>query len=326
MSLNERYYAAAHLQMDKRREKNKALEERRRCEVLSKLPEYGKLEALLAENAAKIVPVIMAHDRNTAEKIDKLKTENLAIQKNMRELLRKGGFSADYLDPICNCKICGDKGYKNGKWCGCFMRLVYAAASKDINEQASMELSSFEDFNLRLYPSVPSPANPSVTQNAIMTEIFKECVIFADNFNGSGSGLFMIGPTGLGKTHLSLAIANRVIERGYSAIYGSVPELLRMLDNEQFGRSDGDTMSLLTGCDLLILDDLGAENSTERNISQIYEIINSRINRRLPMIVSTNFDAQQIKDRYQDRIWSRLFSMRVLMFVGKDNRLTLSKK
>lgn len=326
MSLNEKYYAAAHFQLDKRREHNKTTEEKRRNEVLRTLPEYGQLEARLALTASKIAPAILSHDGNVTELIEKLRRENLNIQRNMAALLEKSGLPADYLDPIYTCPVCRDKGYADGKWCGCFMKLVYAAASKDMNEQAAMTLSRFDDFNLNFYPDAPCPDNPAVSQKSAMTEVFTYCFKFAENFDGSESGILMMGATGLGKTHLSLAIANRVIERGYSVIYGSTPEILRTLNSEQFGRSDGDTMSLLMGCDLLVLDDLGAENSSEYNLSQIYEIINARINRRLPMIVSTNFSVRELPERYSDRICSRLFSMYKMLFYGSDNRLKVNNQ
>lgn len=85
-------------------------------------------------------------------------------------------------------------------------------------------------------------------------------------------------------------------------------------------------MSLLIGCDLLVLDDLGAENSSEYNLSQIYEIINARINRRLPMIISTNFSVRELPERYYDRICSRLFSMYKMLFYGSDNRLKINNQ
>lgn len=322
MALDEKYYAAAHSALEKRRSDNENIVLRRRREVVTKIPEYAMLETQLSQNASDFLRSVMDKQEN---RFEQLKDENLSIQRQMRELLRSGGFPEGYLDKVYTCPICLDRGCKDGKWCGCFMKLVYAAASKDLNSQSPMELSHFEDFDLSLYPEKIDP-NYGQTQRRIMTDVFKSCAEYAENFNGSGSGIFMIGATGLGKTHLSLAIANRVIDRGFSVIYGSVPELLRMIDNEQFNRSKGDTMSLMTGCDLLILDDLGAENSTERNISMIYEIINARINRNIPLIVNTNFDAQQIKQRYQDRIWSRLFSMEVLEFCGTDNRIKLAHR
>lgn len=320
MALKEKYYEAAHAALEARRTSNRAEERFRHMNVAKKIPEYTQLEAKLAKNSAQLVPIILAKADDTHERLEQLKNENLMIQHSMKSLLKAAGFADDYLDPVYTCKECRDEGCSNGKWCGCFMKLVYAAASRELNDQSPMKLKHFEDFDLTLYPD----ALDEILQCNIRTTMkqnFEECVEYAEKFNGKGRGLLMTGATGLGKTHLSLAIANRVIDRGYSVIYGSAPELLRMLDNEQFGRSNGDTMSLLTGCDLLILDDLGAENSTERNTSQLYEIINARINRDIPLIVSTNLPLQKIRARYQDRICSRLLSLNALMFCGTDNRL-----
>lgn len=325
MALKEKYYEAAHAALEARRAANRAEENFRRMTVAKKIPEYAQLEKSLAANSAQLVPIILAQGADTHERLEALKTENLMIQRSMAELLKAAGFAQDYLSPVYTCRECRDEGCRGGKWCGCFMKLVYAAASKELNDQSPMKLKHFEDFDLSLYPDA---VDDLLKQNirATMKRNFAECVEYAESFDGSGRGLLMSGATGLGKTHLSLAVANRVIERGYSVIYGSAPELLRMLDNEQFGRSNGDTMSLLTGCDLLILDDLGAENSTERNTSQLYEIINARMNRGIPLIVSTNLTLPQLRARYQDRICSRLLSLNALMFCGTDNRLkTLTK-
>lgn len=322
MSLNEKYYAAAHQRLSERREENRRIEAKRREEVLKKLPEYAKLEAALAENAAQIVPIIIERKEDTAKEIAKLRDKSMEINGRIKLLLVSGGFPVDYLEPVYTCPICLDKGSKDGRWCGCFMREVYAAASRELNEQSPMKLSRFEDFSLNYYSDTIIPQYKQ-SSCKIMTENYNFCKEYAEKFDGTGSGIFMTGATGLGKTHLSLAIANRVIERGYSAIYGSVPELLRMLNNEQFGRSDKDTMSLLTGCELLILDDLGAENTTEYSLSLLYEIINARVNRSIPMIVSTNFNTKELKAQYNDRICSRLLSMDILEFVGSDNRMKI---
>lgn len=324
MSLNEKYYAAAHRKLSERREENRRIEEQRREEVLKRLPEYAKLEAALAENAAKIVPIIIARKEDTTKEIADLRDKSMQINGEIKLLLAREGFPADYLEPVYTCPICLDKGTKDGRWCGCFMREVYAAASRELNEQSPMKLSRFEDFMLSFYSDEVIPKFKRSARK-IMTDNYNNCREYAEGFDGTGKGILMMGPTGLGKTHLSLSIANRVIERGYSAIYGSVPELLRMLNNEQFGRSDKDTMSLLTGCELLILDDLGAENNSDYSVSLLYEIINARVNRSIPMIVSTNFEGTELKTRYNDRICSRLLDMKMMLFVGSDNRAKCRK-
>lgn len=324
MALNEKYYEAAHAVIEARKFANKAEQNRRHSEVIKTSAEYARLENMLAHTTAQLVPIIQSQSDDVHERLLALKDENIKIQQNMAKELKAAGFPEDYLAPIYSCKQCKDEGCVDGKWCGCFMKAVYAAASKELNDQSPMKLKHFEDFDLTLYPTtIVEDIQQSV--RALMKSNFAACIEFAESFSGYGNGLLMVGATGLGKTHLSLAIANRVIDRGFSVIYGSVPELLRMLNNEQFGRASGDTMSLLTGCDLLILDDLGAENSSEYNTSQIYEIINARINRNIPFIASTNLKIQQLKARYQDRIVSRLLSLDVLMFYGTDNRLKTRK-
>ena len=72
--------------------------------------------------------------------------------------------------------------------------------------------------------------------------------------------------------------------------------------------------------------DLGAEIEKPLYTSLIYELVNARISRGLPMIINSNLGPNDIQQRYQDRIWSRLFSMKVLVFAGNDVRLKLKKK
>ena len=142
------------------------------------------------------------------------------------------------------------------------------------------------------------------------------------NITPSPSLLFS-GSTGLGKTHLSLAIAREVIEKGYGVLYVSSQNLLSAIEKEHFDR-DGkrtDTLELASNCDLLILDDLGAEFQTQFTQSTIYNLLNTRMIKRLPFIISTNLTLQNIEKLYTERVVSRLLgSCRVYRFYGKDVR------
>ena len=134
----------------------------------------------------------------------------------------------------------------------------------------------------------------------------------------------MKGRTGLGKTHLSLAIAGEVLKRGYGVIYVSAPALLQKLEKEYFSRTGGDTSSfdMLTDCDLLIIDDLGAEFRTQFSVSQIYNILNSRLLQHKPVIISTNLSMQELEKNYSERFVSRINgAAQKLDFVGKDLRV-----
>ena len=78
---------------------------------------------------------------------------------------------------------------------------------------------------------------------------------------------------------------------------------------------------MLLSCDLLILDDLGAEFSTSFTVAALYNIINSRINAGLPVIISTNLTPTELEAKYTQRITSRIIGCYTsLIFCGRDIR------
>lgn len=324
MGFNEQFFNAAMDRLNQRRAENRIIGELRRDEVYEKIPEYRELSQHLAETGQKLVALIMKGG-DTAQGVAQLEKDNLDTQKCMTELLKTAGYPEDYLKPVYTCPKCRDKGTVSGKWCSCFHRLMLEEAARELNENSPLELSSFESFRLDYYPDKIDPAL-HVSERVIMQRNFDFCKSYAEGFTAKSEGILMSGATGLGKTHLSLAIASRVLEKGYSVIYGSAPELLRIIEREYFGKSDKDTMSALIGCDLLILDDLGAEMEKQLYDSLLYEIINSRVSRGLPMIVSTNYSTAELTKHYPDKICSRLLSFRLMAFVGSDIRRIIKKK
>lgn len=324
MGFNEQYFNAAMDRLSRRRSDNRMISDLRREEVYEKIPEYRELSDRLAETGQKLVSLIM-RGGEVADGVSELEKDNLNTQKCMQQLLVSAGYPEDYLKPVCTCPLCRDKGTVDGRWCACFQRLMLEEAAKELNANSPLELSSFDSFRLDYYPDVLNPTL-RVSEREIMRRNFDYCRAYAENFTGKSDGILMSGATGLGKTHLSLAIAARVLEKGYSVIYGSSPELLRIMEREYFGKSDKDTMAALTGCDLLILDDLGAEMEKPLYESLLYEIINARVSRGLPMIVSTNYSTTDLQKHYPDKICSRLLSFHLMPFFGTDIRRILKKK
>ena len=133
-----------------------------------------------------------------------------------------------------------------------------------------------------------------------------------------------MGETGLGKTHLSLAIAGEVLKKGFGVVYGSVQNLFSNIEKEHFGRAtdaDGTTEKMLLECDLLILDDLGAEFTTSFTVATFNNIVNTRMLTSKPTIISTNLSLTEMQKRYSERIASRIIGeYNILTFAGKDIR------
>jgi DNA replication protein DnaC len=155
-----------------------------------------------------------------------------------------------------------------------------------------------------------------------MKSVYNKCVKYAQTFDLDSLSLYFYGRTGLGKTHLSLAIANEAIKKGYTVVYGSVINFLNKIEKEKFGRAeDLDTENMLIDVDLLILDDLGAEFTTALSTSVLYNIINSRICKGVPTIISSNLDFHELKERYPESVASRIIGTYTgVNFVGDDVR------
>jgi DNA replication protein DnaC len=121
-------------------------------------------------------------------------------------------------------------------------------------------------------------------------------------------GLMFSGSVGCGKTHLAVAILRGVIERGFTGLYWNVPDLFRAI-RSTFGehpeQTESELLAEMTGVDLLVLDDLGAERANEFVGERLYMIVNRRYEAGMPMIVTTNFTDADLSARLGDRILSR---------------------
>jgi DNA replication protein DnaC len=143
---------------------------------------------------------------------------------------------------------------------------------------------------------------------------------YSVNFNKNSGSFFFTGGTGLGKTHLSLAVMNKVTEKGYSVFYGSADNIIKQMEKERFGRSNTDIEEEIENADLLIIDDLGTEFRTAFSETAVYQIINNAILNSKPMIISSNLSITELEERYGQRVVSRLNSFEVINFIGTDIR------
>lgn len=314
-------YERAEKELALRRSKAEKEREIHHSEVVEKYPEIAELERQMAVCGLEAAKAIGMNKDKSAEFIETLKNHNLAAQRRRAQILKEAGYPDDYLEVKYSCPVCDDKGYINGRMCPCHKNLIRTIAYDKLSRISPLTVSTFEDFSLDYYPEIP--LENGVVPRRLMAGNYRYCKNYADNFSLKSPSLILYGATGLGKTHLSLAIAGEVISKGFGVIYGSAQNLLNRLENEKFGRSgqDGDTLSLLLECDLLILDDLGAEFSTAFTLSAIYNIINSRMLASLPTIISTNLEPGELDKKYDQRIASRILgSFTPVYFCGRDIR------
>ncbi len=289
-------------------------------------PRAQELEAEMASAAVAAGKAIFNGAQAKAQ-LTSLKEKSLSLQEERARLLQNAGISSTYLEPAFTCPACKDTGFIDGKMCGCLKQRMRLLAYEHLNASTPADLCSFDDFSLDYYPGEPDDCGVSPKQK--MEQIFQYCKQYAENFSLNSPNLLMQGGTGLGKTHLSLAIARKAIEKGYGVIYGSAQNIVTSLEKERFQRDNDrqDANHLLIQCDLLILDDLGTEFSTSFVTAAVYNIINTRLIARKPTIINTNLSMQELEERYTERFASRLLGSYVpLFFRGKDIRQRKRRK
>ena len=290
----------------------------RREELYKSVPEAEEIDrkiSLLGVEAAKKT-LFAPQDE---EKISaQLKADIDALNIKKKELLKSMGYDEKYLEVNYSCKACEDTGFVDGNMCSCFsQRLMDMAYNSSGIGTILDDNASFESFNLSLYPQKYAED---------MQIVLNVSTRFAKNFENEKSSLLFYGKPGLGKTHLCTAIAKEVVKKGFTVMYVTAPKLFKAIEDERFGRDEYDEpsgyMQDIVDVDLMIIDDLGTEFLNSFVSSEFFNIINSRLSERKPTIISTNFDMNVLKERYGDRVGSRLFGeYRSFEFLGDDIRV-----
>lgn len=323
MSYDRQTYEKAESVINSRRLSSQSENERRQKEIEIKIPEIREINSQLSRTIVDISKLIISKKTNIKESLAEIKEKNLQAQRLVESLLTANGYPADYLKPKYYCKKCQDRGYTEYGRCDCLLNLLKKYSIEKLNEQANLPDCDFNHFSLEYYRGKKDADGDDCFE--IMKSIYEFCKNYSESFSLKSESLLMYGKTGVGKTHLSLSIAKAVAERGFNAAYGSIVNLLTIIEREHFGKvseeENMDTVNLLINADLLVLDDLGAEFSSQFYESVTYNIINSRINLGLPTIISTNLTAAELQKKYNERIISRIFGeFSTLYLVGEDIR------
>lgn len=283
-------------------------------------PRVCELEMRMARSAKRLTAVILRRSADFEEEFEAIKAENLAAQEEIAQILLAAGETVTDFEPRYACEICDDTGFVNGRSCACRQALLREYASRELCRLTGMKPKTFDELDLTYYSNTYDE-RLGCSPREHMQSVLAYCRWYADGFDTARPNLLLRGGTGTGKTHVSLAIAAGACEREASVIYGSVQQLLHVLESEHFGRAVGNTEQTLLECDLLILDDLGTEFSSSFYTSALYALINGRILSARPTVISTNLDAAAIYDHYGEQIASRLIgTYEPLLFVGSDIR------
>lgn len=224
------------------------------------------------------------------------------------------------------CLICKDKGVFNGKTCKCFENLVKHNRMDKMRKDLPVDSFTFESFDLNLYPNEILEGQRFSTRE-LMTRMFDFCKKYVNNFSVNSQSLVMMGNSGLGKTHLSVAMAGRILNKNFSVVYISLPSLIQDLNREKFNKKYEEYQDNILNCDFLILDDFGSEFVNGFSVSIIYNILNIRGLKKFPTVIITNLEVDGIEKRYGKKICSRVLGDFIqVKFYGNDIRQIMNNR
>lgn len=314
--------AMARFDEDKQRRARQFRE--RQQQLFAREPELADIDRRLRGTMSQIITRALQRGQDPVPAIHAIRDENLALQRRRGELLTALGYPADYLEEKPRCARCGDAGFlPDGSMCAC-LRSYYAREQiAELSHMLDIGSQSFDTFRLDYY-STDRGGLPRSPREAAQRNL-EICQSFARDFRPGKQNLLLFGAPGLGKTFLSACIARVVSEDGFSVVYDTAGHIFSQFEAAKFRRDDVDepdeSVERCMACDLLILDDLGAEFATAYSQSVLYQVINDRMTEGRATIISTNLDLPALSKAYNERILSRLIgSYTMLGFVGRDIR------
>ena len=293
----------------------------RLAQAYQQVPRIREIDIQLRQTVAAAAQAVFTQGGDAQAAMQKVKEANLALQQE-RESLVQAHFAPGYLNEDPACPHCGDSGYIGSTMCRCLKQLCVQEQQTELGA-AFRGGESFENFRLDYYSNAVIP-KINTSARSVMERNLNYCRDYARQFSAGVGNLLLFGSTGLGKTHLALAIGSAVGLQGYSVCYETAISLFDKLQKARFTPNE-DFLSQadrLENCELLIIDDLGTEMPGQFVTAALYGLLNQRLLSGKPMIITTNLTVDETSARYSAQIASRLYGeFKRLTFLGTDIRV-----
>ena len=276
------------------------------------IPNLEAIDKAIGQKNVAMIRSGILH-KNKAQQLA-LQQEIEALMKERHALLMQYGVDEAVYKPKWDCPLCEDRGYlADGTLCKCYQQERIQNIIEQSGMSAAMQQYRFENFYLDGFDK------PEDIQKKV-----EWCKQFARQIvNGTcNDSLFLRGDVGRGKTHLSSAIANAVLAGGKTVIYKRAADLFDMIRRYKYEESTQrwhEVLDQLISCDLLVIDDLGAERTTDFVTEQLVFLLEERNYRNKPWIINSNLKLSQIQDSYNTRVSDRIMDRATAILLERPN-------
>ncbi len=311
---------------DQKRHKAFNEAEKKKDIIYKTIPMLDELDKQIALAGIELSKIVLLKPDNFEEEIIKIKNNIASYREEKLLILKENKLSEDDFKPTFECKICEDTGYTASKEkCKCYEQKIIENLYDMSNIKYRLQKENFNQFDLSVF-SDEKYKEEKLSPRQNVKNILEACGNFCMNFSRESPSLLFHGTTGVGKTFMCNCIASELIEKGKTVIYQTASNLMEVIEDHKFKKSDETQLSkenynYLFECDLLIIDDLGTELNNSFTNSELFNIINARMIADKKTIISTNLPLADLALVYSDRIISRIFNeFAIFKFYGKDLR------
>ena len=300
---------------------------KRREEISKTHPEIIELDSRIQKQCLNLSLSILKGTLSEND-INKLKDNITDLRARKYEMLVSNGYPQEYLNLYYHCPKCKDNGFigAGNTKCTCYKNKLIKLYYKDSDLEDAVKDNNFNNFDITLY------SNHKNTEDRYSPRRNMENILeslkgnYIPNFANHYDNLLFYGNSGTGKTFLSCCIAKDLLDAGFLVVYKTSDELIKALREIRFN-NNSELEDLLINCDLLIIDDLGAEQITEFSATELFTLINKKILRKKKMLISTNLSLHMISKIYSERIYSRLVgNFKLFKFYADDIRIQINLK
>lgn len=315
MALTREQYDSLMRDYSRRRDMHRREQQARKREIYAALPAYRELDRTIPELSLQELTGYLngSEEACGAPLSDRLKD----IERRKRDLLTAGGYPADYLELKYDCPACRDTGYADGAKCRCLRKEEQRILYRQSRLERLLIHAGFDRLSSDYYKG---------EDRARFESALSACRHFIDAFDEEYGNLFFYGTVGTGKSSLCISTAGELLASGHSVLYFSAGNLFETISSYLYQpalRSQYTAfLQDLYGCDLLVIDDLGTEASGSFSATHLFSLLTEREIARRSTMISTNLSLQELRDRYSDRIFSRVMStFTVRKLTGPDIRI-----
>lgn len=256
-----------------------------------------------------------ARKQDASDELQKIK---LLAKERAATLKSMGMRESDFL-PKFDCETCNDTGVLSGKFCDCFKKRYY---------ETLCDFLGIGQIRNVMFSDVDFSKIKDAKQRTKLESNYKLFKKYCDKYPSvKYKNALIMGGTGVGKSYLMYAVANEFMKNGFSVLYVSAIKLnsLMLSYHTSFVSERDVYLADVIDCDLLIIDDLGSEQKI-KNVTDEYllKILDEREKADKPVFVTTNLNEEQLKNSYNERVFSRLFNVNKTIISnidGNDLRL-----